>query len=49
MYQIEQQYLEELAFEINHMPRRLFDLKTAYKIDLNKKKRDDCLFLAISG
>ena len=36
MYKVEQQYLEDIAFEINNMPRKIFDFKTAYEVELNK-------------
>lgn len=36
MYQIEQQYLEDIAFKINSMPRKLFDFKTPYEVEFYK-------------
>lgn len=33
MYQVAQQYLDDICFKINSMPRKLFDFKTAYEIE----------------
>ncbi|MCG4436685.1 IS30 family transposase, partial [Erysipelothrix rhusiopathiae] len=38
MYDIAQQYLDDICFKINSMPRKIFDFKTAYEIDFNKSK-----------
>lgn len=36
MNQIEQQYLDDIAFKINSMPRKMFDYKTPYDIEFYK-------------
>lgn len=36
MYQVEQQYLEDIAFKINSMPRKIFDFKSSYEVEFNK-------------
>lgn len=36
MYEIEQQYLEDIAFKINSMPRKTFDFQTAYEVEFYK-------------
>lgn len=33
LYQVEQQYLDDISFKINSMPRKILDFKTAYEID----------------
>lgn len=33
LYQIEQQYLDDITFKINSMPRKIFDFKTAYEVN----------------
>jgi transposase, IS30 family len=33
MYNVAQQYLDDICFKINAMPRKIFDFKTAYDID----------------
>lgn len=33
MYQIEQQYLEDIAFNLNSMPRKMFDFQTPYDVE----------------
>ena len=32
---ISQYYLENIAFEINYMPKKLFDYKSTFEIELN--------------
>lgn len=36
MYNIEQQYLDDIVFKINEMPRKLFDFKTAHEVESYK-------------
>ncbi len=36
MYQVEQQYLDDISNQINSMPRKLFDFESAYDIEFNK-------------
>ena len=36
LYSIGQQYLDDIAFKINSMPRKIFDFKTAYEIEFLK-------------
>lgn len=36
MYMIEQQYLDDIAFKINSMPRKMFDFKTPYEVEFHK-------------
>ena len=36
LYNIGQQYLDDIAFKINSMPRKMFDFKTAYEIEFLK-------------
>lgn len=36
MYRVEQQYLDDICFKINTMPRKIFDFKTPYEIEFNK-------------
>lgn len=33
MYEVEQQYLDNISFKINSMNRKIFDFKTAYDIE----------------
>ena len=33
MYEVAQQYLDDISFKINAMPRKMFDFKTAFEID----------------
>lgn len=33
MYKIEQQYLDDIAFKINTMPRKMFDFQTPYEVE----------------
>lgn len=35
MYDIAQQYLDDISFKINAMPRKMFDFKTAFEIDFS--------------
>ena len=35
MYQVEQQYLDDISFRINSMPRKMFDFQTPYKVEVN--------------
>lgn len=34
MYEVEQQYLEDIAFKINEMPRKMFAFQTPYEVEL---------------
>lgn len=36
MYQLEQEYLDDITFKINSMPRKLFDFHTAYEVEFHK-------------
>lgn len=36
LYQVEQQYLDDIMFKLNKMPRKIFDFKTPYDIEFNK-------------
>lgn len=36
MYMIEQQYLDDICFKINKMPRKMFDFKTPNEIEFNQ-------------
>ena len=36
VYKYEQQYLDDICFKINSMPRKIFDFKTAYEIEFSK-------------
>ncbi|MDH6603549.1 IS30 family transposase, partial [Bacilli bacterium PM5-9] len=36
LYQVEQQYLEDIMFKINEMPRKIFDFKTPHEVEFNK-------------
>ena len=36
MYQIEQQYLDDITYKINTMPRKMFDFKTPYDVEFEK-------------
>ncbi len=33
MYEVEQQYLDDISFKINSMNRKIFDFKTAYDLE----------------
>ncbi len=33
MYTVAQQYLDDISYKINNMPRKIFDFKTAFDID----------------
>jgi len=35
LYQVEQQYLDDISFQINSMPRKMFDFQTPYKVELD--------------
>lgn len=35
MYEVEQQYLDDIAFKLNSMPRKMFDFKTPYEVEYN--------------
>ena len=35
MYMIEQQYLEDISFKINAMPRKIFDFSSAFQVESN--------------
>ena len=32
LYDYEQQYLEDISFKINSMPRKMFDFKTPFEV-----------------
>ena len=36
LYQVEQQYLDDIMFKINEMPRKMFDFKTPHEVEFNK-------------
>lgn len=36
VYKFEQQYLDDICFKINSMPRKMFDFKTAYEVEFYK-------------
>ena len=36
MYKIEQQYLDDISYKINSMPRKIFDFQSAYEIEFDK-------------
>ncbi len=36
MWKIEQQYLDDIAFKINSMPRKLFDFSTAFEVEFKQ-------------
>lgn len=36
LYNYEQQYLDDICFKINSMPRKMFDYKTPFEVHLNK-------------
>ena len=36
LYQVEQQYLDDIMFKINEMPRKIFDFKTANEVEFDK-------------
>lgn len=38
LYNVGQQYLDDICFKINSMPRKIFDFKTAYEIDFKKSQ-----------
>lgn len=38
MYNVEQQYLDDISYKINSMPRRLFDFLTPFEVDFKKSK-----------
>lgn len=38
MYEIEQQYLEDITYRINNMPRKMFDFETPVDIEFNKRE-----------
>lgn len=33
MYEVEQQYLKDILFKINSMPRKVFDFQTPYEVE----------------
>ena len=35
MYEVGQQYLDDIAFKLNSMPRKMFDFKTPYNVEFN--------------
>lgn len=39
MYEVEQQYLDDIAFKLNSMPRKMFDFQTPYEVELELIKR----------
>lgn len=38
LYNVGQQYLDDICFKINSMPRKIFDFKTSFEIDFNKSR-----------
>ncbi len=38
LYNIEQQYLDDIMFKINSMPRKIFDFKTSYEVEFIKSE-----------
>jgi Transposase and inactivated derivatives, IS30 family len=38
MYEVEQQYLDDIAFKLNSMPRKMFDFKTPFNVEFNLLK-----------
>jgi IS30 family transposase len=33
MHEVEQQYVEDIAYKLNSMPRKMFDFQTPYDVE----------------